>query len=171
MDVDVVGSSPKRTDLHSPRVVGHVVTVSGSAHSTAAQANWTKRVIPSPKRYFQVAYTFDDPAVSMDGSLLKTVGASVGSDSTNCLTFATYQITTTALTALHGQVGASALVDVVKCDAADGTAIIRVEANSAVQVRSALTLLGQFDGKACAFHVTRSSAFLSGLAVPSRELK
>ncbi|XP_069499872.1 ribonuclease P protein subunit p14 [Ambystoma mexicanum] len=80
------------------------------------------------------------------------------------------QLIILALRELHGEVGAALLLDVLKFDEQTLTAIIRICSNGLVKLWSALTLLGIYKNKICAFRVIQTSPFLLALAGNSREL-
>ncbi|XP_043934731.1 ribonuclease P protein subunit p14 [Protopterus annectens] len=80
------------------------------------------------------------------------------------------QLIISALKDLHGEVGASLPFDVLKFDEKSLSAILRVYSSGLVKLWSALTLLGSYHGKRCAFRVEQVSPFLLSLAGNSREL-
>ncbi|XP_028413284.1 ribonuclease P protein subunit p14-like [Dendronephthya gigantea] len=74
----------------------------------------------------------------------------------------------TALKQLHGLVGASITVDVLKCEQSNGEIILRVKANNLVKVWSSLTLFSNYNGSECRFRVKQVSPYLMSLATDSR---
>ncbi|XP_001637708.2 ribonuclease P protein subunit p14 [Nematostella vectensis] len=76
-----------------------------------------------------------------------------------------------ALDSLHGQVGSSIPVDVLKFDPVPLEAVIRIPESGLVKVWSALTLYGSHQEVKCAFRVTQVSPHLIALAANSRQWK
>ncbi|KAM8994739.1 ribonuclease P protein subunit p14 [Ara ararauna] len=75
-----------------------------------------------------------------------------------------------ALRELHGEVGAALPVDVLTYEEKTLTAILRVVSSGLVKLWTALTLLGFYQNRRCAFRVLQTSPFLLALAGNSREL-
>ncbi|XP_063147552.1 ribonuclease P protein subunit p14 [Candoia aspera] len=80
------------------------------------------------------------------------------------------QLIISALKRLHGEVGAALPVDVLTYEEKTLTAILRVSNAGLVKLWSALTLLGSFQNRKCAFRVIQTSPFLLALAGNSREM-
>ncbi|NWZ01823.1 RPP14 protein, partial [Loxia curvirostra] len=90
------------------------------------------------------------------------------------------QLVVTALRELHGEVGAALPVDVLTYEEKTLSAILRVISSGLVKLWSALTLLGFYQNRRCAFRVLQSclfflspnqtSPFLLALSGNSREL-
>ncbi|NWZ10925.1 RPP14 protein, partial [Agelaius phoeniceus] len=90
------------------------------------------------------------------------------------------QLVVTALRELHGEVGAALPVDVLTYEEKTLSAILRVISSGLVKLWSALTLLGFYQNRRCAFHVlqfclfflspNQTSPFLLALSGNSREL-
>ncbi|XP_063312933.1 ribonuclease P protein subunit p14-like [Pelobates fuscus] len=76
----------------------------------------------------------------------------------------------TALKTLHGEVGASFPLDLLKYDEKTLCAILRISSSGLVKLWTALTLLGQYQSRECAVRVIQTSPFLLALAGNSREL-
>ncbi|XP_051980029.1 ribonuclease P protein subunit p14 isoform X2 [Xyrauchen texanus] len=81
------------------------------------------------------------------------------------------QLIISGLKDLYGEVGAAFPFDLLKFDQSALTAILRVYNRGLVKLWSALTLLGSYQNKACAFRVTQVSPFLLALSGNSRELQ
>ncbi|XP_042310335.1 ribonuclease P protein subunit p14 [Sceloporus undulatus] len=80
------------------------------------------------------------------------------------------QLIISALKRLHGEVGAALPVDVLTYEEKNLSAILRVPNSGLVKLWSALTLLGSYQNRNCAFRVVQTSPFLLALAGNSREL-
>uniref|UniRef100_A0A8C5IWL6 Ribonuclease P/MRP subunit p14 n=26 Tax=Neognathae TaxID=8825 RepID=A0A8C5IWL6_JUNHY len=80
------------------------------------------------------------------------------------------QLVVTALRELHGEVGAALPVDVLTYEEKTLSAILRVISSGLVKLWSALTLLGFYQNRRCAFRVLQTSPFLLALSGNSREL-
>ncbi|NXR28668.1 RPP14 protein, partial [Cinclus mexicanus] len=80
------------------------------------------------------------------------------------------QLVVTALRELHGEVGAALPVDVLTYEEKTLSAILRVVSSGFVKLWSALTLLGFYQNRRCAFRVLQTSPFLLALSGNSREL-
>ncbi|NXL20694.1 RPP14 protein, partial [Setophaga kirtlandii] len=90
------------------------------------------------------------------------------------------QLVVTALRELHGEVGAALPVDVLTYEEKTLSAILRVISSGLVKLWSALTLLGFYQNRRCAFRVlqfclfflspNQTSPFLLALSGNSREL-
>nr|XP_014430825.1 ribonuclease P protein subunit p14 [Pelodiscus sinensis] len=68
------------------------------------------------------------------------------------------------------QVGAALPVDVLTYEEKTFSAILRVPSSGLVKLWSALTLLGSYQNRKCAFRVIQTSPFLLALSGNSREL-
>ncbi|NWZ31473.1 RPP14 protein, partial [Asarcornis scutulata] len=80
------------------------------------------------------------------------------------------QLVVAALKELHGEVGAALPVDVLTYEEKTLSAILRVVSSGFVKLWSALTLLGFYQNRRCAFRVLQTSPFLLALSGNSREL-
>ncbi|XP_008103640.2 ribonuclease P protein subunit p14 [Anolis carolinensis] len=80
------------------------------------------------------------------------------------------QLIISALKRLHGEVGAALPFDVLTYEEQNLSAILRVPNSGLVKLWSALTLLGSYQNRDCAFRVIQTSPFLLALAGNSREL-
>ncbi|NXG88365.1 RPP14 protein, partial [Stercorarius parasiticus] len=80
------------------------------------------------------------------------------------------QLVVSALRELHGEVGAALPVDVLTYEEKTLSAILRVISSGLVKLWSALTLLGFYQNRRCAFRVLQTSPFLLALSGNSREL-
>ncbi|NXN27920.1 RPP14 protein, partial [Nycticryphes semicollaris] len=80
------------------------------------------------------------------------------------------QLVVSALRELHGEVGAALPVDVLTYEEKSLSAILRVISSGLVKLWSALTLLGFYQNRRCAFRVLQTSPFLLALSGNSREL-
>uniref|UniRef100_A0A2D4IBC4 Uncharacterized protein n=1 Tax=Micrurus lemniscatus lemniscatus TaxID=129467 RepID=A0A2D4IBC4_MICLE len=80
------------------------------------------------------------------------------------------QLIISALKRLHGEVGAALPVDVLTYEEETLTAILRVSNVGHVKLWSALSLLGSYQNRKCAFRVIQTSPFLLALAGNSREM-
>ncbi|XP_065263388.1 ribonuclease P protein subunit p14 [Emys orbicularis] len=80
------------------------------------------------------------------------------------------QLILSALKELHGEVGAALPVDVLTYEEKTLSAILRVPSSGLVKLWSALTLLGSYQNRKCAFRVIQTSPFLLALSGNSREL-
>ncbi|XP_026713348.1 ribonuclease P protein subunit p14 [Athene cunicularia] len=69
-----------------------------------------------------------------------------------------------------GEVGAALPVDVLTYEEKSLSAILRVVSSGLVKLWSALTLLGFYQNRRCAFRVLQTSPFLLALSGNSREL-
>ncbi|XP_009324610.1 PREDICTED: ribonuclease P protein subunit p14 [Pygoscelis adeliae] len=72
--------------------------------------------------------------------------------------------------ACGGRVGAALPVDVLTYEEKTLSAILRVVSSGLVKLWSALTLLGFYQNRRCAFRVLQTSPFLLALSGNSREL-
>ncbi|XP_010226058.1 PREDICTED: ribonuclease P protein subunit p14 [Tinamus guttatus] len=70
----------------------------------------------------------------------------------------------------HQRVGAALPVDVLTYEEKSMSAILRVISSGFVKLWSALTLLGFYQNRRCAFRVLQTSPFLLALSGNSREL-
>ncbi|KAG9471658.1 ribonuclease P protein subunit p14-like isoform X2 [Eleutherodactylus coqui] len=75
-----------------------------------------------------------------------------------------------ALKELHGEVGASYPLDVLKFDGKTSSAILRIKSSGLVKLWTSLTMVGQYQGQLCSIRVLQTSPFLLALAGNSREL-
>ncbi|KAM9324167.1 ribonuclease P protein subunit p14 [Gastrophryne carolinensis] len=75
-----------------------------------------------------------------------------------------------ALKELHGEVGSSFPLDLLKYDENTLSAILRVASSGFVKLWTSLTLLGQYQNQECSVRVIQTSPFLLALAGNSREL-
>ncbi|XP_077134737.1 ribonuclease P protein subunit p14 isoform X1 [Ranitomeya variabilis] len=75
-----------------------------------------------------------------------------------------------ALKDLHGEVGVSFPLDLLKFDEKTLCAILRIKSSGLVKLWTSLTLLGQYQGLQCSVRVLQTSPFLLALAGNSREL-
>uniref|UniRef100_A0A8C5QP17 Ribonuclease P/MRP subunit p14 n=1 Tax=Leptobrachium leishanense TaxID=445787 RepID=A0A8C5QP17_9ANUR len=75
-----------------------------------------------------------------------------------------------ALRTLHGEVGSSLPLDLLKYNEDTLCAILRISSRGLVKLWSALTLCGRYQHRECAFRVIQTSPFLLALAGNSREL-
>ncbi|KAM3915514.1 ribonuclease P protein subunit p14 isoform 2-T3 [Leptodactylus fuscus] len=75
-----------------------------------------------------------------------------------------------ALKELHGEVGASIPLDLLKYDKNTLCAILRIQSSGLVKLWTSLTLLRQYQGLPCCIRVIQTSPFLLALAGNSREL-
>ncbi|KAM4022662.1 ribonuclease P protein subunit p14-like isoform 2-T2 [Anomaloglossus baeobatrachus] len=75
-----------------------------------------------------------------------------------------------ALKDLHGEVGVSFPLDLLKYDEKTLSAILRIKSSGLVKLWTSLTLLGQYQGLPCGIRVLQTSPFLLALAGNSREL-
>lgn len=71
---------------------------------------------------------------------------------------------------LYGEVGAALNFDLLKYNEDTLSALLRVHSRDLVKLWSSLTLLGSFQGQACAFRVLQVSPYLQVLTGNSREL-
>lgn len=74
-----------------------------------------------------------------------------------------------ALQGVHGDVGASIAVDIIKFDKKSLQAIIRVPSKGLVKVWSAMTLYSSHNEKPCHFKISKVSPHLPSLSVNSRK--
>ncbi|XP_058229425.1 ribonuclease P protein subunit p14 [Hemibagrus wyckioides] len=72
---------------------------------------------------------------------------------------------------LYGEVGAALPFDLLTFDQHTLSAILRVYNRGLVKLWSALTLIGAYENKPCAFRVTQVSPFLLALSGNSRDLE
>ncbi|VDI61065.1 ribonuclease P protein subunit RPP14 [Mytilus galloprovincialis] len=77
---------------------------------------------------------------------------------------------TQAIQSLHGEIGASHSVDVLKFRKRHLEAILRVSCSFLSKLWSSLTLVGNYKGQVCAFRVQQVSSHLMALSSNSREL-
>ncbi|KAM8930406.1 ribonuclease P protein subunit p14 [Pelodytes ibericus] len=75
-----------------------------------------------------------------------------------------------ALKTLHGEVGSSIPLDLLRYDEQTFCAILRIYSRGLVKLWTALTLLGQYQNQECTVRVIQTSPFLLALAGNSREL-
>lgn len=68
-----------------------------------------------------------------------------------------------ALVRIFGEIGGQTTVDVLKFDAKQARAIVRVPIDYYVKLRSAITLTGQFQDIPCSFVIHKASPLLLGL--------
>ncbi|XP_067397221.1 ribonuclease P protein subunit p14 [Emydura macquarii macquarii] len=80
------------------------------------------------------------------------------------------QLIISALKELHGEVGAALPIDVLTYEEKTLSAILRISSSGLVKLWSALTLLGSYQNRKCAFRVIQTSPFLLALSGNSREL-
>lgn len=80
------------------------------------------------------------------------------------------QIIIEAVTTLFGVAGASTLIDILRYNETDRTAVIRIYHNFLTKLWSSLSFYGNYRGKACAFRVLQVSAHLMALANNSRAM-
>uniref|UniRef100_A0A8C8SSC5 Ribonuclease P/MRP subunit p14 n=1 Tax=Pelusios castaneus TaxID=367368 RepID=A0A8C8SSC5_9SAUR len=71
------------------------------------------------------------------------------------------QLVVSALRELHGEVGAALSVDVLTYEEKTLSAILRISSSGLVKLWSALTLLGSYQNKKCAFRVIQVKLYLS----------
>ncbi|XP_018417954.1 PREDICTED: ribonuclease P protein subunit p14 [Nanorana parkeri] len=87
------------------------------------------------------------------------------------LTAAQYKsLIVSAVKELHGEVGASCPLDLLKYEEKTLSAILRIRSSGFVKLWTSLTLLGQYQNQACSVCVIQVSPFLLALAGNSREL-
>nr|XP_060622458.1 ribonuclease P protein subunit p14 [Anolis sagrei ordinatus] len=105
----------------------------------------------SEYHYLKIRLELEDPNISLNAVEFK-------------------QLIISALKHLHGEVGAALPVDVLTYEEQNLSAILRVPNSGLVKLWSALTLLGSYQNRDCAFRVIQTSPFLLALAGNSREL-
>jgi RNase P/RNase MRP subunit POP5 len=111
-----------------------------------------KRVLPKSKFwYLRTQLEFEEEDVHADSLAVRNM-------------------ITKALGGLHGEIGSSTQVDVLKHEVDTGVSILRVAAKDVVKLWSSLTLLGEYDGRRLRFLVKQFSPFLMSLAVDSRQV-
>ena len=114
--------------------------------------NDMKRVSPQSRFwYLRTQLEFEEEGVEVDNVTVRTMIIK-------------------ALTSLHGEVGSSIQVDVLKHEVATGVSILRVATESVVKLWSSLTLLGEYDGHRSRFLIKQCSPFLMSLAIDSRQV-
>ncbi|XP_026996540.2 ribonuclease P protein subunit p14 isoform X1 [Tachysurus fulvidraco] len=72
---------------------------------------------------------------------------------------------------LYGEVGAALPFDLLTFDQHTLSAVLRVYNRGLVKLWSALTLIGAYENKPCAFRVTQVSPFLLALSGNSRDME
>ncbi|XP_053324994.1 ribonuclease P protein subunit p14 [Spea bombifrons] len=80
------------------------------------------------------------------------------------------QLIISALKTLHGEVGSSFPLDLLRYDEKTLCGILRVSSSGLVKLWTSLTLLGHYQNQECAVRVIQTSPFLLALAGNSREL-
>ncbi|XP_045166218.2 ribonuclease P protein subunit p14-like [Mercenaria mercenaria] len=80
------------------------------------------------------------------------------------------QIILEAVTSLFGLAGASTLIDILRYDQADRTAVVRIYHRFLTKLWSSLSFYGNYRGRACAFRVLQVSAHLMAMACNSRSM-
>lgn len=80
------------------------------------------------------------------------------------------QIVLEAVTGLFGLTGASSLLDILKYEETDRSAVIRIYHRFLTQLWSSLSLYGNYKGVPCAFRVLQVSPHLMALSCNSRNL-
>ncbi|XP_052779099.1 ribonuclease P protein subunit p14-like [Mya arenaria] len=80
------------------------------------------------------------------------------------------QLVLEAVQSLFGLALSCSLIDVLKFDPADNSAILRIEHRNLVKVWSSLTLCGNAGGAPCAFRVLQVSPHLLALSADSRDM-
>uniref|UniRef100_A0A8D0GIK1 Ribonuclease P/MRP subunit p14 n=1 Tax=Sphenodon punctatus TaxID=8508 RepID=A0A8D0GIK1_SPHPU len=105
----------------------------------------------SPHHYMKVRLEFQEAGVRLNAAHFK-------------------QLVVSALKELHGEFGAALPVDVLTYEETSLSAILRVSSSGLVKLWSALTLLGSYQNRKCAFKVIQTSPFLLALSGNSREL-
>ncbi|MEE6501823.1 hypothetical protein FKM82_004330 [Ascaphus truei] len=80
------------------------------------------------------------------------------------------QLIVSALKELHGEVGSSFPLDLLRYNEKTLCAILRICSSGLVKLWSSLTLLGHYQEHTCSFRVIQTSPFLLALAGNSREL-
>ncbi|XP_046847136.1 ribonuclease P protein subunit p14-like [Xenia sp. Carnegie-2017] len=73
-----------------------------------------------------------------------------------------------AVKQLHGSVGSSTVIDILKVDKRNGEIILRVKSSNLVKLWSSLTLINKYNDNACRFNVQQVSPYLMSLARDSR---
>lgn len=68
-----------------------------------------------------------------------------------------------ALVRIFGEIGGQTTVDILKFDTKRARAIVRVPADFYVKLRSAITLIGQFQDIPCSFVILKAGPLLLGL--------
>ncbi|KAM5148918.1 ribonuclease P protein subunit p14 isoform 1-T2 [Mantella aurantiaca] len=87
------------------------------------------------------------------------------------LTAAQYKsLIVSAVKELHGEVGASCPLDLLRYDEKTLSAILRIHSSGFLKLWTSLTLLGQYQNQECSIRVIQVSPFLLALAGNSREL-
>ncbi|XP_056380440.1 ribonuclease P protein subunit p14 [Hyla sarda] len=105
----------------------------------------------SEYHYLKVQLVFQDKGVKLSAAQFKSLILS-------------------ALRELHGEVGASFPLDLLKYDGKTLHAILRIKSEGLVKLWTSLTLLGRYQGQQCSIRVLQMSPFLLALAGNSREL-
>ncbi|NXU94087.1 RPP14 protein, partial [Xiphorhynchus elegans] len=139
----------------------------GGGPGMAERAAFERRVLRSaaPHHYLRVRLELPDGGARPNAAQFK-------------------QLVVTALRELHGEVGAALPVDVLTYEEKTLSAILRVISSGLVKLWSALTLLGSYQNRRCAFRVlqavfcsflfflypNQTSPFLLALSGNSREL-
>ncbi|XP_060551733.1 ribonuclease P protein subunit p14-like [Ruditapes philippinarum] len=80
------------------------------------------------------------------------------------------QIVIEAVTSLFGLAGAATLIDILRYDEHERTAIIRIYHKCLTKIWSSLSFYGKYRGRACAFRVLQVSAHLMAMACNSRSM-
>ncbi|XP_040264240.1 ribonuclease P protein subunit p14-like isoform X2 [Bufo bufo] len=120
---------------------------------TGEPTSYTRVVLKnfSEYHYLKVQLVFEDKIVKISAAQFKSFILS-------------------ALKELHGEVGASIPLDLLKFDGQTLYAILRIKSSGLVKLWTSLTLLGQYQGHQCSVRVLQTSPFLLALAGNSREL-
>ncbi|XP_075690057.1 ribonuclease P protein subunit p14 [Rhinoderma darwinii] len=105
----------------------------------------------SEYHYLKIQLVFEDKSVKLSAAQFKSLILS-------------------ALKDLHGEVGASFPLDLLKYNGKTLFAILRIKSSGLVKLWTSLTLLGQYQGHQCSVSVIQTSPFLLALAGNSREL-
>lgn len=114
-----------------------------------------KRIVSKghlPYTYLKIKLEFEDGEPEIEAAMFK------------------YFITQ-AIQSLHGEIGASHSVDVLKFRKRQLEAILRVSYSFLSKLWSSLTLVGNYKGQVCAFRILQVSSHLMALSSNSRELE
>ncbi|XP_040215146.1 ribonuclease P protein subunit p14-like isoform X2 [Rana temporaria] len=106
---------------------------------------------PSEHQYLKVQLVFQREGVKLTAAQYKSLIVS-------------------AVKELHGEVGASCPLDLLKYDDKTLSAILRINSSGFVKLWTSLTLLGHYQNQECSIRVLQVSPFLLALAGNSREL-
>ncbi|XP_069824902.1 ribonuclease P protein subunit p14 isoform X2 [Dendropsophus ebraccatus] len=119
----------------------------------AAPASYERIVLKnfSEYHYLKVQLVFQEKPLKLSAAVFKSLILS-------------------ALKELHGEVGASLPLDLLKYDGKTLCAILRIKSEGRVKLWTSLTLLGRYQGQQCSIRVLQTSPFLLALAGNSREL-